>query len=95
MISVSDILKILDQVPLWKALKEMPKRIDALEKRIAELEGTPKASEHLHTCAQCGAPAKVTSIRPHPMFDFAGRKVRTITCEQGHSLEFDWDPGKD
>lgn len=37
MISVSDILKILDQVPIWKTVKELPKRIDALEAENKEL----------------------------------------------------------
>ena len=94
MISVSDIVKILDQVPVWKTLKAMPSQIAALEKRVAQLEGTPAKAAHLHTCEQCGAPAKITNIKPHPTFDFAGRKVRTITCEEGHSFEYDWQPDK-
>jgi hypothetical protein len=33
-ISVSDILKILDQIPIWKALRELPKRVTELETRL-------------------------------------------------------------
>jgi hypothetical protein len=39
LISVSDILKLLDQMPVWKTLKALPPRIEALERRVAELEG--------------------------------------------------------
>lgn len=63
MISVSDILKILDQVPIWKTVKELPKRIDALEAENKELrarldsllEAPRKAQGQL--CPACGEPA--------------------------------------
>jgi hypothetical protein len=92
MVSVSDILKILDKAPIWKNLKELPARVDALEKRIAELEAEPVEASHLHKCAQCGKPAKVTEVKDDPDFGFAGIKRRTITCDDGHSIEYEWDP---
>ncbi|ABF64051.1 hypothetical protein TM1040_1318 [Ruegeria sp. TM1040] len=88
-------MKILDKAPIWKRLKELPGRIEALEARVAELEGQPAQASHLHTCAQCGKPASVTKISDHPEFGFAGVKIRTITCEDGHALNYDWDPSKD
>lgn len=94
MVSVSDIVKLLDQVPIWKTIKALPKRVEELEARVAELEKTPKKANHLHTCAQCGAPADVKEIRPHPIFGEVGLKVRTILCENGHSIDYDWDPRK-
>ncbi len=94
MISVSDILKILDKAPIWKTLTQMPKRIAELEERVAALEGQPKQAQHLHICEICGKPAKVTNVKPHPTFDFAGRKVRTITCEEGHAIDYDWKPSE-
>lgn len=94
MVSVSDIVKILDQVPIWRTLKALPGRIDALEKRVNDLESRPKQADHLHTCELCGKPAKVTDVREHPTFGVFGRKQRTITCEDGHAIDYDWEPGK-
>jgi hypothetical protein len=95
MISASDIVKLLDQIPVWKSLKALPARLAALEARVAALENTPPQPEHLLRCEICGKPAKVTNVRPHEVFDFAGRKVRTVTCEAGHEIEYDWQPGDD
>ncbi|WP_027234700.1 ABC transporter C-terminal domain-containing protein [Leisingera caerulea] len=94
MISVSDILKILDKAPIWTTLKEMPQRIEALEARVAELEAKPAKAEHLETCELCGKPAKVTDLKDHPHFGTFGVKLRTVTCEDGHSIEYKWDPNK-
>ena len=38
MLSIQDLLALLDHWPLWKRVKESPARLDALEKRIADLE---------------------------------------------------------
>lgn len=38
MISVDDVLKILDRIPIWKNLAALPAKVAALEKRVAELE---------------------------------------------------------
>jgi len=40
MMVVDDILKILERIPLWKKLTALPTRVDALEKRLAELEAS-------------------------------------------------------
>ncbi|WP_417794823.1 hypothetical protein, partial [Terasakiella pusilla] len=84
-----------DKAPIWKSLKALPGRIEALEARVAELEGRPAKAEHLHKCAQCGAPAAVTKIANHPIFGDVGVKQRTITCEAGHAFEYEWDPSND
>ncbi|WP_313534519.1 hypothetical protein [Haematobacter sp.] len=94
-ISVSDILKILDQIPIWKTVRDLPARVAALEQRVAALEGRPTKAEHLTICATCGAPAKVIAVKNHPKFAFAGIKMRTVECEAGHRQEFMWDPSKD
>lgn len=63
MISVSDILKLLDQLPVWKTIKLLPQRMDALEKenailkqRLDELLAKPKRAPG-EVCRACGAPA--------------------------------------
>ncbi|EEB70302.1 conserved hypothetical protein [Ruegeria sp. R11] len=94
MVSVSDMLKILEKAPIWKSLKEMPHRIEALEARVAELEAKPSKPEHLETCEMCGKSAKITKVQDHPMFGDFGIKLRTVTCEDGHSIDYKWDPKK-
>ena len=85
MISVSDILSLLDRAPIWKTLKDLPKRVDALEAetrslraRIDQLQGN-KPGE---TCPSCGAPAlRRTGSKP-TTGHFAGMGLRdeTWTC---------------
>lgn len=82
MISVSDILKILDQIPIWKTLRELPKRLEALESRVAQLEAkpmsvTPKGRE----CPSCGVPMKLTMESSDPELGAAGVKVHALYCE--------------
>ena len=97
MLSVSDMLKILDQIPAWKALRTMPGRMDALEKRLDQLETrltSPAAPPHLTRCATCGGEARVIGVRDHPAFAELGHKLRTVECAQGHRQDFHWNPAK-
>ena len=81
MVSVSDILAILDKVPLWKSLKALPARMDALEKRLAALEGMGNAVPG-RPCPDCGAKAlRRTSSVPHPTFHMLGTQLETWTCQ--------------
>lgn len=54
MISVSDVLKLLDGIPIWKSLKALPEKIAALEKRVSELE-TKLAAPLADNCPKCGS----------------------------------------
>lgn len=84
MLSVSDILKILDQVPVWKVLTKTPGRLDALEKRIAALEEAkmlPGLSPG-EPCPACGAHAlrRTSSEKSKgPMADL-GARDEVWTC---------------
>jgi uncharacterized protein with PIN domain len=56
---VSDILKILDQVPIWRAMTQLPKRVQALEEKLAALEARlaaspPQAAAPAQPCRYCG-----------------------------------------
>ncbi len=95
MLSVSDILKLLEQIPAWKTVKALPGRVEAVERRLNELEGKPKRADHLHTCETCGKPARVTEIQDHPTLGTFGVKIRRVTCEDGHAIDYMWDPAKD
>lgn len=95
MASVSDILKLLDQVPVWKTLRALPRRVDDLERRLAALEAAPGTPAHVLECAECGAPARVTAIKDHPTFGPLGVKLRTVSCENGHAHDYKWTPDAD
>ncbi len=98
MISVGDILKILDQIPIWKALREMPKRVAELEARVQKLEAEKAAAPPKPTgreCPMCGAEMKVLAETGHPQFSFAGVKVHTMKCDVcEHTASRDFTPGK-
>jgi hypothetical protein len=81
-ISVSDILKILDNIPIWKKLSTMPKRVEDLEQRLAALEKAlaapkPKASR---PCPLCAEETKVVRVSNDPMFGALGGKRNHLEC---------------
>lgn len=83
-VSVSDILKILDQIPIWKSLREIPKRMEALEQRVKSLEqaaiAPPKAVMKGRECSSCGEEMKLVSEQPDPVLRTAGVKVHKLKC---------------
>lgn len=50
MAGLSDILSLLDKIPIWKRLTELPAKVEELEKRISALEERPL----LPICPSCG-----------------------------------------
>lgn len=83
-ITVSDILKILDQVPVWKVLTKTPGRLDALEKRIAALEEAkmlPGVSPG-EPCPACGAHAlrRTSSEKTKGHMAVFGARDEVWTC---------------
>jgi hypothetical protein len=100
-ISVSDILKILDQIPIWRTLAALPRRLKELEDRVSALE-TAKPSlppapkiDPAKACPMCGSEMKVTAETAHPQFHFAGVKVHQLACtECGFKTDRDFSPGK-
>ena len=84
MLTVSDILKILDQVPVWRTLRGLPDRVAVLETRIAELEAKlekPPAKAG-QPCPACGELAmRRTATRPHtgPLGEL-GARDETWAC---------------
>lgn len=76
--SVSDMLKLLEAVPGWRALLALPRRVAELEARVAALEGrTVKAGV---TCPICGATMMVTAAQPDPLFGDFGVQQHTLSC---------------
>ena len=50
MISVDNILKILDRIPMWKKLTEIPTKVDELEKRLEKLEASNAPDKEFEEC---------------------------------------------
>jgi len=61
MLSIQDLLALLDHWPLWKRIKESPARLDALEKHIAGLEAklAPATGERYAQNAGPGVPCGI------------------------------------
>ncbi|WP_155983488.1 hypothetical protein [Nitratireductor aquibiodomus] len=65
LIAVSDILKILDQIPVWRSLTSLPKRIAELEARVATLESGKAATK---------APGRTTARAAMRSWSFKAKK---------------------
>jgi hypothetical protein len=82
MIGTKDILAILEKVPLWRRLNELPAKIEELERRIALLEKRPE----LPICEACGIGHKRLSSVSEPSGHFAafagsGMQVERYKCD--------------
>jgi transposase len=95
---VSDAIKLLDEIPIWKAVAGLPKRVAELERKLAALESAASdiaAKPTGKECPICGATMKVVKETPHPDFAFAGMKVHRMRCgECGEETNRDFEPGK-
>ncbi|MGF3022687.1 ABC transporter C-terminal domain-containing protein [Methylobacterium aquaticum] len=94
-ISVGDIIKLLDQIPIWKTVSALPKQVKALEERVAVLEEQLKKPAPANDpCPLCGEPMKITKVSPHRTFGRLGIQNRQHTCSAcGHNEERRHDPG--
>jgi hypothetical protein len=80
MSTVESILKLLEQVPAWKRVKDAADRIDGLESRIAELESRLRRAAG-EACPRCGAlEYRVTASKPARIGGEMGVLERTKTC---------------
>ncbi len=72
--SISDLVKLLEQLPVWKAVKALPERLAELERRVAELE----------KCA--GEAAKPAAALQCPLCQGEMRNRRKDIAELGRTL---------
>ncbi|WP_299864457.1 hypothetical protein [uncultured Hoeflea sp.] len=94
MISVSDILKLLDKIPQWKALGELPDRMAVMEERLAALEANSKSGDAPDPCPACGAQLAFKGERPDPVMGVVGIKERSFACADcGYTTERQWTAG--
>ncbi|MBI1179131.1 MAG: hypothetical protein GC201_01140 [Alphaproteobacteria bacterium] len=88
-------MKALDTIPIWKTLKGLPQRLEALEARIAMLERAAKQPlDRSLECPKCGHnPVTVDKVTSDTPFAFAGAKNRHVTCPVcGHKDKLFYDP---
>lgn len=81
MVGLADLNALLEKVPVWKRLVELPRYVNELEQRVRALEeklGQPLSKE---ACPSCGEKAFfVTSSAPDPVMGEVGAMRRTYTC---------------
>jgi uncharacterized protein with PIN domain len=78
MSAVTNILKLLDKIPVWKQLKDLPGKVTSLENRIAKLEKKLSGGDKI--CPECGSSnykLKKTEVRDR----FLGTKEKIIVCD--------------
>jgi hypothetical protein len=98
-VSVSDIIKLLEQVPIWKRLIQIVKEVEDLKTRVAALEAARGKPPGVATCPICGTgDLKVVSSRQDPTFGVFGVQERTLKCSTpgcDHTEKRQFDPRKD
>jgi C4-type Zn-finger protein len=77
-----DIVELLKRWDRWRRIDETPERVDALEKRIAELESKLQRAPG-QACPSCGAlEFRVISSNPSaPPFGQLGARDHTYKCQ--------------
>jgi hypothetical protein len=80
---IGELVELLKRWDVWKRVEETPDRVDALEKRIAELESKLQRAPG-EACPRCGALAyRVLSSTPHPtMGGILGTMVHNMKCDE-------------
>lgn len=95
MISLDDILKVLDTWSKWKAMTGLPDRVAQLEARLKALENghSTRSGPQPNDCPKCGGRMRVEEEKPHQHFAFAGVKVHDLKCDGcGNLVQRDYKP---
>ena len=83
---LGDIMQVLESVKGWKEIQAAPARIDALERRVAQLESALKIKPAGDFCPKCHtATLKVVAEGPahtHAL-RLSGIKMRALACSDG------------
>ena len=80
MISVKDILALLDKIPIWKQLNELPARVTELENRVQALESKKVTKSEI--CPRCKEDAyMLESSKPNVHFGDTGAQDRLYKCQ--------------
>lgn len=69
MITISDLLKLLDNLPIWKRVKGLPGEVEALRRRIELLEDSIARTPQADKCPKChGLAYGLDRSEPDPTF---------------------------
>ncbi|WP_321891735.1 hypothetical protein [Paraburkholderia tropica] len=80
-ISASDLLKVLEQLPVWRKVVSMSNEIDALKKRIELLEQTQQQVPKADQCPKCrGLAFRLQETVPDPTFGALGVQRSLYKC---------------
>ncbi|MDH2311454.1 hypothetical protein [Methylobacterium brachiatum] len=85
-ISLDDIVKLLNQIPIWRSVSALPKRVRELEERVAALELKPMAKSAA-TCPLCGGETKTVKVEPNVHFGTMGMQDHTLVCGRCEHIE--------
>lgn len=96
MSTIADIAKLLEQIPIWKRIKELPGRVEVLEGRLAALEKAIELRPSAEQCPICGTGTlKTTKITAHPTMGAVGLQEKHLLCDNkacGHTEKRMHDP---
>lgn len=81
---IDDIMKALDRIPGWKRLQEIPSEVDALRKRVEELEQKLGEKWPADVCRKCGARA----ARVGHSHNEKGVICERYDCAECHATDF-------
>ena len=90
---LGDIMQVLESVKGWNEIQAAPARIDALERRMAQLESALKIRPPADLCPKCSTGTlKVVAEGPAPThaLRLAGIKRRALACSDpacGHAVD--------
>lgn len=62
---LEDVRNWLKEVPLWKELQNVPERVTALERRLADLETELKRRPAPEVCPMCFKELKLEAVEQH------------------------------
>jgi len=80
MIGMSDLIAILDKIPIWKTLKDLPGKVESLENKIAELETKLKLAPP-PTCPYCFKGEQFIKYRHSFAMAKPPREEQTWVCQ--------------
>ena len=93
MTTTNELLDLFEQIPAWRRVRELPERIDALERLLVELDARTKGRRAEH-CPICnGGTLATVEVQEHPNFGHVGVQEWILHCSDcAHSEKRLHDP---
>jgi hypothetical protein len=84
---LEDVMKALERIPIWKRVSALPAEVEALKKRVADLEAKV-AGGGADRCPICDTPGfRRTKSAPDPVFKDMGVLQDTFECSACNHTE--------